>query len=47
MVEIYQGEFFVHVSDRRALQKSKRLMTSLQFAIRSLISKLLKSIKYP
>ena len=47
MVKIYQGEFFVHVSDRRALQKSKRLMTSLQFAIRSLISKLLKSIKYP
>ena len=43
MVEIYQGELFVHVSDRSALKKSKKikLMTSLQFVIRSLISKLL------
>ena len=28
--EIYQGEFFMHASDRSILQKSKRLMTSLK-----------------
>ena len=31
--EIYQGEFFMHVSDRSILEKSKRLMTSLQFVL--------------
>ena len=32
--EIYYGEIFIHVSDRSILQKSKKLMTSLQFVIR-------------
>ena len=45
--EIYHDEFFMNVSDRSVLQKSKRLMTSLQFVIRPLISKLLKSKWYP
>ena len=45
--DIYQGEFFMHVSDRSILQKSKRLMTSLKFVIRPLISKLIKSKRYP
>ena len=37
--EIYQGEFFVHVLDKSILQKSERLMISLQFVIRPLIYK--------
>ena len=44
---IYQGELFMYVSDRSILQKSKRLMTSLKFVIRPLISKLIKSKRYP
>ena len=47
MVEIYQGEFFMHVLERSILQKSKRLITHLQFVIEPLISKLLKSTRYP
>ena len=45
--EIYQGEFLMYVSDRSVLQKSKGLMTSLQFVIKPLIAKLVKSKKYP
>ena len=45
--EIYQGEFFMHVSDSSILQKSKRLMTPLQFVIVPLISKILKCTSYP
>ena len=44
--DIYQGELFMYVSDRSILQKSKRLMTSLKFVIRPLISKLIKSKRY-
>ena len=43
--KFYHDEFFTHVPDRSVLQKSERLMTSLQFVIRPLISKLLKSLK--
>ena len=45
--ETCYGEIFIHVLDRSILQKSKRLMTSLQFLIRPLISKLLKSTGSP
>ena len=45
--EIYQGEFLMYVSDRSVLQESRGLMTSLQFVIKPLISKLVKSKKYP
>ena len=45
--EIYQGECLMYVLDRSALQKSRGLMTSLQFVIKPLISKLVKSKKYP
>ena len=45
--EIYQGEFLMYVSDRSILQKSKRLMTPLQFVIGPLISNILKSTSYP
>ena len=45
--DTYQGEFFMHMSDGSILQKSKRLMTSLKFVIRPLISKLIKSKRYP
>ena len=45
--EIYQGEFSMHVSDKNILQKSNKLMISLQFVIRPLISKLLKYIRNP
>ena len=45
--EISQGEFFIHVLDRTILQNSKILMTSLQFVIRPIILKLLKSTRSP
>ena len=45
--EIYYGEIFKHVLHGSILIKSKRLMTSLQFVIRPLISKLLKSARSP
>lgn len=45
--KIYKGEFFIHVLDRTILQNSKILMTSLQFVIRPIILKLLKSTRSP
>ena len=47
VTDIYTGKLFMPVLDRTILQKSKKLMSSLQFVIRPLISKLLNSSRSP
>ena len=47
VTDIYTGKLFMPVLDRTILQKSKKLMSSLQFVIRPLISKLINSSRSP
>ena len=47
VTDIYTGKLFMPVLDRTILQKSKKLMSSLQFVIRPLISNILNSSRSP